>query len=425
MSDSNDSFRVIVSHVGKHSAFQAALAAVEAGVLDRFLTTIYYKPNEWPYSWLDRLSAFAPANIQRLHSWREEHLVNHVTSLPWLGLSYQAICRLPLIRGTNASEAVRFVTFDLFDRLVARCHVKSCDIFHSYRACSMFSLEKANALGATTVLDHSVIHIDSWLKLESEECARLRIRPPKKPVWFNRARRRLYRELELADFVFVNLEFVKKNLVGHGIAESKIFVQPRGVNIGKPFQPVKRSGQGPFTILYVGIMGWPKGLSYLLDAYERLKIADARLIVVGREHPIGGQYFRDRFAKVQNLEWIPGVSQSELFLLYADADAFVFPSLVGGLGLVVFEAMSTGLPVIVSDGDVVIRDGIDGLVAFPQRPGALEEAIIRLYHDRDLRLFLGQNGIERAKQFSRENYRRLVVQDYQKIMEGRSSRDEP
>ena len=47
--------------------------------------------------------------------------------------------------------------------------------------------------------------------------------------------------------------------------------------------------------------------------------------------------------------------------VYADADVLVFPSLVGGIGLVCYEAMATALPVITSDGDVVIRDGLDGL----------------------------------------------------------------
>jgi glycosyltransferase involved in cell wall biosynthesis len=50
--------------------------------------------------------------------------------------------------------------------------------------------------------------------------------------------------------------------------------------------------------------------------------------------------------------------------LFRDADVFVFPTLADGMGLVVLEAMASGLPVIVTangPGDLV-RHGIDGFV---------------------------------------------------------------
>ena len=48
---------------------------------------------------------------------------------------------------------------------------------------------------------------------------------------------------------------------------------------------------------------------------------------------------------------------------YQDSDVFVFPTLGEGFGMVVLEAMSCGLPVIITDiagGNDAITDGVDG-----------------------------------------------------------------
>lgn len=81
--------------------------------------------------------------------------------------------------------------------------------------------------------------------------------------------------------------------------------------------------------------------------------------------------------------------------LYASADAFVFASTTETLGLVVLEAMASGLPVIApAAGGVAdhLRDGENGLVVPPRDPAAIAKAMLRVAASPELRAHLAQGA---------------------------------
>jgi glycosyltransferase involved in cell wall biosynthesis len=94
-------------------------------------------------------------------------------------------------------------------------------------------------------------------------------------------------------------------------------------------------------------------------------------------------------------------------LLYASADAFVYASETETLGLVVLEAMASGLPVIATPvGGVAdhLRDGLNGL-AFPAgNIDAMCEAMARIVRDDQLnsRLKLGARKWAEGKSWRAE-----------------------
>lgn len=109
--------------------------------------------------------------------------------------------------------------------------------------------------------------------------------------------------------------------------------------------PRHRFGARPdqAVALYVGRIAFEKGLRHL-DALAR----DPRtmLVLVG-SGPARDQ-LRRRYAEMDVS--FPGTLQGEdLADAYAAADAFVFPSTTDTLGLVLLEAMATGLPVLAAD----------------------------------------------------------------------------
>ncbi len=85
---------------------------------------------------------------------------------------------------------------------------------------------------------------------------------------------------------------------------------------------------------------------------------NAQLVIAGGATLFDYQSYRDEFfalahqlqIEISRSLVLPGViSDSELPALYRIADAFVFPSVKEGWGLVVLEAIASGLPVITSN----------------------------------------------------------------------------
>lgn len=116
--------------------------------------------------------------------------------------------------------------------------------------------------------------------------------------------------------------------------------------------------QGSPIYLTVGGIEPRKNSIRLLQAFHQVRSQhpNAQLIIAGGATLFDYQAYRDEFfALAEQLEIgqsliLPGViSDAELPALYRCADAFVFPSIKEGWGLVVMEAIASGLPVITSN----------------------------------------------------------------------------
>jgi glycosyltransferase involved in cell wall biosynthesis len=88
---------------------------------------------------------------------------------------------------------------------------------------------------------------------------------------------------------------------------------------------------------------------------------------------------------------------------YHAANFFVLPSRVEGTPNALLEAMSCGLPVIVSDGAPgpleLVEDGVTGLVVPVNDAAALAAALRRLASDGELRSRLGEAARARVSEY--------------------------
>jgi glycosyltransferase involved in cell wall biosynthesis len=84
-------------------------------------------------------------------------------------------------------------------------------------------------------------------------------------------------------------------------------------------------------------------------------------------------------------------------------DLFILPSNKEGIGGILLDAMDRALPIIASRvGGLpeIVKDGENGILIDPRSPDQLEQSILRLYEDPDLRRALGAQGREFSRDFT-------------------------
>ncbi|MDO8588228.1 MAG: glycosyltransferase family 4 protein [Armatimonadota bacterium] len=200
-------------------------------------------------------------------------------------------------------------------------------------------------------------------------------------------------------------EGVKKSLQTIGVPAAKITVIANGVDAGELPADFDRSAKlaeldvpaDSKIVLCVARLTPVKGVRYLVEAVSALRKAIGRCeIVVAGDGP--------EMESLRELDRRLNGSDGVVFLghrddipeLLAVADAVAVPSVQEGQGLVALEAMAAGKPVVATAvGGLVetIRDGVTGLLAAPEDPGALAEGLARVLSDPELARSLGDAGI--------------------------------
>jgi alpha-1,3-rhamnosyl/mannosyltransferase len=188
-------------------------------------------------------------------------------------------------------------------------------------------------------------------------------------------------------------------------------VRPDQIHICTPGAPAWRVlGRGPNLpadgyVLFVGTLEPRKNVGALLDAYrivlERAPAAPT-LVLAGRATPDSGGWL-EQIAQpplAGRVEHRGYVSREDREALYRGARLVVMPSLDEGFGLPALEAMSAGVPVVVSDrGALPEVVGEGGTIVDPGDPGMLAAAILRLVTDDAAAAERAQAGLARAAGF--------------------------
>ncbi len=188
------------------------------------------------------------------------------------------------------------------------------------------------------------------------------------------------------------------------------FLMPHGVDLSQ-YAPAKAAeSRRPFCIGYVGRLTTEKNIRFLVDLDRKLAAAgetNYRFLIVGE----GGQ--QSWLKKNLPTAEIPGVLRGkDLSEAYTQMDAFVFPSLTDTFGLVILEAMASGVPVILSPETgrrVGIEDGISGFLSCD-----FTVSLKRLMHNHELRCEMGKAARKFANTQSWNGVFESLYQTYSK-----------
>lgn len=188
----------------------------------------------------------------------------------------------------------------------------------------------------------------------------------------------------LADEIWTPTQFSRNAFLSFGLDPSKVHVVPNGTD-PKLFSPVGESLElqttKHFKFLFVGGTIYRKGVDILLESYSRAFTSkdDVCLIIkdLGVNSLYKGQTAQDLVKKYQGRKGMAEIcyidddfSEFEMAALYRACDAFVSSYRGEGFSLPTLEAMSSGLPVVVTGGgatDDFVDEDVGWLIAAEKR----------------------------------------------------------
>jgi UDP-glucose:(heptosyl)LPS alpha-1,3-glucosyltransferase len=189
----------------------------------------------------------------------------------------------------------------------------------------------------------------------------------------------------------------------------RITVIPNGVDV-QAFHPQNRRihrervrrrhalGSAPL-LLFVGYEFVWKGLFFLLEAVSLMRRRDVRVLVVGKPRNAHAAREVRRFGLEDRVIFAGPVADVATY--YAASDAFVLPTRYEAFGLVIAEAMATGIPVLTTNAAGAaeyLEHGRNALlIDSPPRSEEIADLLDRLLDDDDLRMRLGRHGRRTAE----------------------------
>jgi len=365
--------KVIVAQLGARMHYAVPEIFYKQGMLEKFYTDVYAGDKAWLGLLLKHISARVPS-VARLLS-RKSNVIpsDKVVSFDLLGLWYW----WKQVRAKNQHELSEVFAKGgkVFNSAILRNGFKRVDAIYGFQSASLELFQYAKTQGVKCILEQTIAPRKIQHKLLSEEIEHwngwqpgLKIEDDKDPL-----AEREEAEWQLADLILGGSQFVVDSLQSLGVHSEKCRVVPYGVSLEK-FQPVKKEPlkNRSLRLLFIGEIGFRKGVPYLLEALRMLNTKKVHAKLVGKISL--SQEIVTRYTDVA--DFVGSVPRSEIKTLYDWADVFVLPSICEGSATVTYEALASGVPVICTPNTgSMVRDRVDGHIVPIRNPEAIAQSI--------------------------------------------------
>ncbi len=232
--------------------------------------------------------------------------------------------------------------------------------------------------------------------------------------------------LKKVDKIIAASTFIKKDLKRLGIKSDKIVVVHNGINHSLFYQRDMIESDyveiSPFAIrrpyfIYASTMSSPlKRHKELIEAFNLFKEKTSlphRLVLAGNDGEYSEEVKQAVIASKYSTDiFLTGYFPHESFpVLYAGAEACIFPSEMEGVGLPILEAMATGIPVACSKNGALQEVAGDKAILFDSTDiNEIEGAMEKIACDKNFRRKMIEEGLEWTKRFSWEKTAAETIQ---------------
>ena len=269
------------------------------------------------------------------------------------------------------------------------------DFFIGLSGFSLESINKCKRKKIISAVDYSALHPVSVNDQVSKHANKWGV--PLNECYLNKdwLIKRQNLEFSNSDYIILSSEVSKNSFIAEGYNSSKLFVNNLSIKI-ENFKKIENIENERFRIIQVGTITILKGVLTLIQAFKNAKIKNSELLFVGpyKYGPVFNKLIIN-LSKNHAINFHKGVNKNKLNYLYNTSSVFVLASLCDGFGLVVAEAMSIGLPVIVTDSTGaadLINHGENGFIVKTDSEEEISYYLKLLYNDIELRKKIGRNA---------------------------------
>ncbi|RZM24305.1 MAG: glycosyltransferase [Pedobacter sp.] len=413
--------KVVVSHPQGNRNVRAIISAFDKRKqLAEFDTTIAVDENS---AWLGLLPAALRTELMRRtfpikSGMIASHPIREIGRMlfPKMGMK-------TMIRHEEGWACVDQVYRDLDIRVARRLaelvRKQNIRAVYAYEDGALETFTAAKKLGLVCIYDLPIAYWETGRKLMMEEAERL----PKWAVTLGGGVKdsaekldRKVKEMELADVIVAPGSFVSDSIPAWA-KDKEVVISP----FGSPLLQGENKNQtssplGKLRVLFVGSMGQRKGLGDLIEAIRLLDPNQVELVVMGSLlAPL--EFYKE---ELPGLIYEPGRSHDGVLELMRSCDVFCLPSIVEGRALVMQEAMSQQIPLIITKntgGSDLIIEGKTGFLVPIQSPENIAAKIQWFLDNREAIPEMGKNAQKHAAAYTWENYSSHVVESINSYLE--------
>ncbi len=219
--------------------------------------------------------------------------------------------------------------------------------------------------------------------------------------------------LEDCDALFCPAQSVIDDVAAYGEAyRDKCLLVPYGSSLTFP----AATQAEPRRILFAGSVSLRKGPQYVKRAAELLATRNE-----GYTFVFAGDIGEEAASQLEgdNVELLGHISKDRMIAEYSRADVFVLPSLAEGSAGVVLEAMSAGLPVVVTrNAGVDFTDGEAGIYVDLRDGEAIASALETICEDRERRAEMSEAAKRRSQAYGHSEWESLFVRSLEGVHRG-------
>ena len=289
------------------------------------------------------------------------------------------------------------------------CNLTS-QVLHAYEDGCFFSCGRAKELGMQCSDELPIAHWAKVRRLLSEEAERY-------PQWeptlesTREPEEKLFRkeeELRLADRITCPSQFVLDSIPLEIRQKTPCQISPFGSPPCEPVDFERSPKNDTLKLLFVGSMSQRKGVADLFEAMKILRGEPISLSILGQPS-MPMEFYRRQFAE---FEYFPPCSNLKVREIMKAHDALVLPSIVEGRALVQQEALSCGLPLIVTPnagGEDLIEEGITGQLIPIRSPEKMAEAIRAMIENNSHKEEIRNVCQKKAAQYNWTNYAQRII----------------